>query len=174
MAEQTIGGFFQGDHTEIDAIFVDLQRDLGSAAENAAEKRASLLARFDQFDARLERHILWEEEILFPAVESKNAMLAAGPGRVMRMEHEEIRRWKGEARLALAGPLTPRELEQAAQALGRMFAILKDHNLKEENVYYPLADEMFGPAEVEEILRRVRRIELPQLPGGAGTRGGSP
>lgn len=66
MAEQTIGGFFQGDHTEIDAIFVDLQRDLGEAAENAAEKsaekRASLLARFDQFDARLERHIRWEEE----------------------------------------------------------------------------------------------------------------
>jgi hypothetical protein len=57
-----------------------------------------------------------------------------------------------------------------------MFAILKDHNLKEENVYYPLADEMFAPAEVEDILRRVRRIEPPQLPGsgGAGTRGGSP
>jgi regulator of cell morphogenesis and NO signaling len=156
MAEHTIGGFFQRDHAEIDAICVELQRSLRSA--NAAEKRPALQALFDQFDTRLERHIRWEEEILFPAVESKESMLAAGPGRVMRLEHEEIRRCKGVARRALGtDPLTAHEVQQAAGALEQMFAILKDHNGKEEHIYYPMADEMFGPDEVEQILRRVHQ-----------------
>ena len=159
MAEHTIGGFFQRDHSEIDAIFAELQRGLRSADEGVAEKQPVILAQFDRFDARLERHIAWEEEILFPAVESKNPMLSAGPGQVMRMEHQEIRRWKGEARRALeAAPLTVTAVEQAAGALERMFGILKDHNLKEEHVYYPLADEMFDAAEVEKILGRVKKM----------------
>lgn len=148
-SERRIGTYFQRDHEEIDVIYGYLRRDV-------AQKLASAAGLFEEFNERLERHIRWEEEILFPAVEQHSPMTAMGPGRVMRMEHEEIRRLKGAAGEALRSA-TP-DYQRAAAHLDRMFEILKAHNYKEEGVYYPMSDQIFTEQQAQELLRRVRSL----------------
>jgi len=156
--EKRLGAYFARDHDEIDVLFAHLQSDLAAAISNPPGG-AWLVESFDEFDSRLERHIRWEEEALFPAVEGKASELALGPGRIMREEHEHIRKHKAAARLALAGgKREPAELEAAVKSLERMRQILLDHNLKEEAVYYPMSDELFSPAETVQVLARVRAL----------------
>jgi regulator of cell morphogenesis and NO signaling len=162
-SEEELGAYFARDHDEIDVLFDHLHSDVAEAASRLPGG-PGLFGSFDEFDARLERHIRWEEEVLFPAVEEKAPDLALGPGRVMREEHERIRKHKSAARLALAGGERDRAaLDAARRSLEQMRDILIDHNLKEEAVYYPMSDEMFSPAEAASLLARIRAISL----GGA-------
>src|SRR5690348_904548 len=80
---RTISRFFQGDHDRLDALlqsFQTLKRHNFSKAKEA----------FMQFKSGLERHIRWEEEILFPLWEDKTGMSDGGPTFVMRQEHRRI------------------------------------------------------------------------------------
>ena len=86
-----IFNFFEKDHREIDALFLDLR----------FKELPEYLSIFEEYDRRLERHIIWEETILFPALAQKNPMFREGPIRVMLMEHQEIRREKS---LGAQGP----------------------------------------------------------------------
>jgi uncharacterized protein (DUF2249 family) len=150
-SEPAIGEYFARDHDEIDVLFGHLRADVAVGAP-----AARLIREFDEFNARLERHIRWEEVILFPAVEAKSPMLAQGPGRVMRMEHQDIRQWKAAASHELRA--APPSLARAAEALGTVLQILLDHNRKEEHVYYPMSDEIFRSEEAADLLRRVREL----------------
>lgn len=152
-----ISAFFGRDHDEIDVLFSHLRADLAKP-DPGPEDLASARRQFQEFDSRLDRHIRWEEEILFTAVERKSPDLAIGPGRVMREEHERIQAQKAAAGRCLAQG----DSGGAGRALQAVLAILLDHNLKEEAVYYPTSDDLFSPAEVAEILRRIRSDK----PGG--------
>jgi iron-sulfur cluster repair protein YtfE (RIC family) len=46
---------------------------------------------FLSFKSELERHIIWEEDILFPVFEKKTGIKDGGPTSVMRMEHIQIK-----------------------------------------------------------------------------------
>jgi uncharacterized protein (DUF2249 family) len=154
--ETTISAYFERDHDEIDTIYGFLRRDLDGDVRNAV----SLAALYDEFSVRLERHIRWEEEILFPGVEEKMPHLAEGPGRVMRLEHVDIRKLKGSAGTIFhqTSP-KPDAFDAAAGLLDAMASVLIDHNRKEEAVYYPMADQVFGRGEAAELLRRVREMK---------------
>lgn len=157
--ETTIRVYFSRDHEEIDGTFHHLLQELKRAAADPDHvvKTAELL--FDEFDERLERHIRLEEEILFPAVERKAPHLAQGPGRVMRMEHEQIRKLKSDARDYLRMSLARRgSLEHAVSSLESVLAVLLDHNGKEEAVYYPMSERLFTPTEMREMLSKIQRI----------------
>lgn len=140
--ECDVQGFFEVDHREIDAIF----RSVDFLSQKEAE------AGFREFDRRLERHIRWEEEILFPAAAQAAPELEAGPLRVMRLEHEEIRREKAAAAAALSAGDGPRAASHA-QAMARFLA---EHNIKEEQVLYPACQELVPSAERERIMSRIR------------------
>lgn len=152
--ETEVGSYFGRDHDEIDAILGYLRKDL-----RVGDPHRTAARLFDEFDARLERHIRWEEEILFPAVERGESFLAEGPGRVMRLEHEEIRRLKAIAAKHLheESP-TADGVARAAEAIEGMTSVLVAHNHKEESIYYPTADQLFGGEEAGEILARVRAL----------------
>jgi iron-sulfur cluster repair protein YtfE (RIC family) len=84
MQTQSINQHYTEDHQHLDDLFYDFQR-LKSSDRRSAEKA------FYEFKAGLERHIVWEEEILFPAFEERLKHLHDGPTAVMRLEHKEIR-----------------------------------------------------------------------------------
>ncbi|MBI4423599.1 MAG: hemerythrin domain-containing protein [Elusimicrobia bacterium] len=142
MTNDLISTFFEQDHREIDALL--------SAVPFETPKDA--LAKFQEFDCRLERHIGWEEGILFPAVSAKEACLEPGPIRVMKLEHAEIRREKAAALVAL------REGRGAASKghVQAMLAVLKGHNMKEEQILYPACDNLLTPAERAAVFQRLR------------------
>ncbi|HET6204163.1 MAG TPA: hemerythrin domain-containing protein [Planctomycetota bacterium] len=152
----TITDFFQQDHREID----DLYRD---ALERAREgEPAHALATFDEYDRNLERHIRWEEDLIFPAFEEASGLHGEGPTEVMRAEHREIRVLKQRLRAEIAvlrgradgsAPLwrTARSLEK----------ILGEHNAKEETVLYLACDQGVPRGKRLGILRRVAGEKAP-------------
>lgn len=93
------------------------------------------------FIEAMERHFSFEEENLFPSLESA-APMAAAPAGVMRMEHRQMRHLLGEL-------LATTEARDKAGCLGlleSLHLIIQQHNAKEESILYPLADRALGAA----------------------------
>ena len=139
----SIAGYFENDHVRLDRRFKEFQDTKRSDFARAA-------ADFAEFKAGLERHIGWEEEILFPGFEDKTGMHNTGPTAVMRMEHRLIKRFLQEIAQKLARQDTDTDSEESGlrQTLG-------EHNRKEEQILYPAIDEMLNPAERASAFARM-------------------
>jgi len=136
--------FFMNDHREIDAIF---QKAVAAPLEQAEPL-------FSEFRKRLERHIRWEEEVLFPAAEARSPFLGAGPSHVMRAEHREIRSLLENIQGRLAGA----ELSGAHDLMLVLRSVLAEHNGKEEKIYYPESESSISAEEWAELRRRIAQI----------------
>lgn len=135
---RTISGFFEKDHDEIDAIL---------AAADFSDPAAAL-PRLREFDRRLERHIAWEEESLFPAAARADQGMTGGPVAVMKMEHAAIRKTKTQALERLAAG----DAAGARVAVDEMLSILTSHNMKEEQILYPACDQILAATEVSRLI----------------------
>ena len=129
--------FFEKDHREIDSLFLDLR------FKALAEYRGI----FEEYDRRLERHIVWEETILFPALAEKNPMFKEGPIRVMLIEHKEIRQEKA----AIIQALKKADLAGAKTHEKALASVLSHHNAKEEQVLYPACDRFLEDKDIESV-----------------------
>jgi len=129
----SIREFLIDDHRHCDDFF--------AAAEQAVERgdAAAAAAAFAQFSAALLRHFQAEEQTLFPAFEARTGM-TMGPTRVMRMEHEQMRGLLEVAAEALAAGDVEEFLGQGESLL----IMMQQHNMKEENVLYPMCDQQLA------------------------------
>ncbi|HKC94573.1 MAG TPA: hemerythrin domain-containing protein [Nitrospira sp.] len=146
MSMNTISVFFQQDHDRLDALFQSFQALKRHDVEKATEA-------FKEFRGGLERHIVWEEDLLFPLWEEKTGMSDGGPTFVMRNEHRQIKELL-EAIHNKVAEHNP-DSDQEEQAL---LKLLGSHNLKEERVLYPSIDQVTTPEECENIFQKVRQI----------------
>lgn len=87
------------------------------------------------FQNELEGHFRTEEEVLFPAFEAATGM-SGGPTQMMRHEHAQMRDLLGQMRDALAG----RDGTAFAGAAETLLIFMQQHNMKEENILYPMCD----------------------------------
>ena len=85
----------QRDHHELEKILRDAARMVDDEERERAEHT------FDEFRARLERHMRMEEDVLFAPFEREQGLTARAPTFLMRLEHVEIGRLVEELRLAL-------------------------------------------------------------------------
>lgn len=144
MNTATIAQHYSEDHDRLDELFRRFQTLKHS-------DRPSALAAFQEFMAGLERHIVWEEEILFPAFEQKTGHVG-GPTEVMRWEHREIRGFLE----AIAGKLTRNDGDTASDEAG-LLSVLGPHNQKEEGILYPTIDQVTGADERAEIFAEMSK-----------------
>lgn len=124
-----IHDFMRDDHRHCDDHFVAVE---AAVVENDWERARSEWARFN---AALLRHFEMEETVLFPEIEAATGM-AGGPTEVMRMDHEQMRAMSGMLETALQDG-------DADAFLGHsqaMMVMIQQHNMKEEQVLYPMAD----------------------------------
>lgn len=135
MQTQSINQHYTEDHQHLDDLFYDFQR-LKSSDRRSAEKA------FYEFKAGLERHIVWEEGILFPAFEEKLNHLHDGPTALMRLEHKEILEYLE----AIARKLANEDFETDEDTTG-LKMVLCPHNHKEEGMLYPMMDQLFNEQE---------------------------
>lgn len=142
MVDEMISDFFKKDHDEIDALL--------SAVDFDRPKEA--LPLFAEFDRRLERHIVWEEDILFPAAARLAPPLAHGPIAVMLEEHILIRKDKREALERLRAGDGP----GAKRCVAAMLEVLGGHNMKEEQILYPTCDRVLAGAQAARVMDVVR------------------
>ena len=142
----TIVEFLSNEHRCCDESF--------AATEEAAQTGDLLRCRTDfrQFQAAMEHHFEKEESILFPAFEqaSGNTM---GPTRVMRLEHRQMRETLAE----MDGALASGDLEDFLGQAETLLILMQQHNIKEEQILYPMCDQFLGGA-VESVLQAMRDL----------------
>lgn len=94
-----------------------------------------IVAEAQGFEAAMEHHFRFEEETLFPPLESALPG-ATGPTTVMRREHRQMRQLLCEL-LVAAGA---RDSSECLGLLETLHLSIQQHNAKEEAILYPLAD----------------------------------
>jgi iron-sulfur cluster repair protein YtfE (RIC family) len=128
-------------HKHCDEIFANAEEACASGDWDTGEKAFALLV--DQ----LEAHFRSEEEVLFPAFENATGM-TSGPTEVMRGEHRQMRDLLAQMRDALAA----RDGEVFDGGAETLLILMQQHNMKEENILYPMCDSALGSSDVGAAL----------------------
>lgn len=146
MSEQKITSFYAHDHDQLDKYFQNFQglkkKDYAQAKEN-----------FKKFKFGLQRHIAWEEEILFPLFEEKTGMKDGGPTEVMRQEHRQI-----EQALEVLHKKVQRQDPKSDLEEDLVWDLLKQHNMKEESILYPAIDQSISEKERQNVFGKMNAL----------------
>lgn len=115
--------------------------DLFVAAEDAVQRGdwAAATAAFSRFDDQMKAHFEAEEGVLFPTFEAASGM-SDGPTQMMRYEHEQMRSLLGQ----LAAACSARDGDSYAGVAETLLMLIQQHNMKEENILYPMCDQALG------------------------------
>jgi len=142
----TIVDFLGGDHRACDDLFA-------SAEVAVAQKNwDSARSLFERFQTAMAHHLAMEEEVLFPAFEARTGM-RTGPTEVMRMEHAQMRGLLQE----MAGAVTNADESRYLGLSETLNMLMQQHNLKEENMLYPMSDQVLGD-ERDSLIRAMQAI----------------
>lgn len=148
----TITEFLAAEHRACDDGF--------AATEDAAHAGdlTRCRANFQRFLAAMEHHFQKEEAMLFPAFEQATGN-TMGPTRVMRLEHQQMRETLAEMSGALAGG----DLENFLGQAEALLILMQQHNIKEEQMLYPMCDRFLGGA-VGSVIQALRDLPAGGLP----------
>jgi iron-sulfur cluster repair protein YtfE (RIC family) len=148
MNDQTVQVSFAHDHDRLDQLLETYRRL--KRVDFAQAKQA-----FREFKFGLQRHIIWEETILFPLFEEKTGMRDRGPTAVMRAEHREI----GQRLEALHDKVRRQDVDSDREEEALLEALFA-HNQKEENILYPAIDRLSSAEEKAAAFKTME--ELPE------------
>lgn len=143
---QSISEFMGKDHDRLDDLF-NQYKGFKNTDQNKANEN------FSEFKLGLEKHIVWEEDILFPLFELKTGMFNMGPTVVMRMEHESIKHILTNISTKLI-----QSRIQTDELDGDLIRILSEHNNKEENILYPTIDSLLNDEEINDVFVKIKNI----------------
>jgi hemerythrin-like domain-containing protein len=120
-------------HTQCDDVFARAEAaaergDWAACAQSATAFRDDVLA-----------HFAVEEDTIFPAFEAATGM-TEGPTRVMRGEHVQMR----DLMAALVAAADASDAEAFSDAAETLLILMQQHNMKEENILYPMCDQTVG------------------------------
>ena len=141
----TIAEFMAAKHKACDDEFA-------VAEENALDGNWSKAeATFNAFRNGMAQHFQIEEDILFPALASAGG--PSGPVQVMLMEHTQIRGLLDE----MAAAVTEKNEQEYSGLSETLLIVMQQHNHKEENILYPIMDQILSK-EREALLVRMQAI----------------
>jgi len=130
------------DHKECDDLFVEFENNI--AAENWTE----LANTWKQFSERLAMHLQMEESALFPEFEAATGM-TQGPTAVMRAEHIQIRSLLAEMEYGIEN----KDSDQCQGVAETLMIMIQQHNMKEEQMLYPMCDQHVDSERVLSIMK---------------------
>ena len=142
----TILEFLGGDHRTCDDLFASAEEAVGQKNWGSAQ------TQFDQFQSAMLHHLAMEENVMFPAFEAHTGN-TMGPTQVMRMEHEQMRGLMQE----MAHAVEKTDYEGYLGLSETLNMLMQQHNLKEENMLYPMADRVLG-GEIDSLIRSMGAI----------------
>ncbi|MBF0461576.1 MAG: hemerythrin domain-containing protein [Magnetococcales bacterium] len=141
----TLVGFFIRDHRHCDTLYAEAEN---AANEGETARMADICHRFL---VAMTHHFRMEEEGLFPAFEEKTGM-RQGPTMVMRSEHEQMRGLMRQMHQAA----DTEDADLLLRAGGTLLFVMQQHNVKEEQMLYPMAEAHLRPAE--PLLKEVQQL----------------
>lgn len=137
----TIKAFMQDNHRHCDELYTTAEAAVAEQDWNRADQAWKAFTR--EFDTHITER---EEGQLFPALEAVNG--PAGPIAVMRSEHEQMRALVTQMDEAL----TARDMEQFLGLGETLMMLTQQHNMKEENILYPIMDQFIAD-EADKLLQ---------------------
>jgi iron-sulfur cluster repair protein YtfE (RIC family) len=141
---ETITSHLAGDHARCDALFAQALKCV------AASQWSEAAVEFAGFGYALERHLVMEERIVFPAFE-KAVRSTTGPTSIMRSEHLRIR---GIVQ-RLSDSVDERDAKQFFDHADTLRITLQQHGEKEEGVLYPMIERLLGARQCELVASMV-------------------
>ena len=96
-----------------------------------------------------------EETVLFPTLEEISGM-RQGPTQVMRMEYQQMRNPLARMSEAVSNG-DPEEILEVGET---MMILMQQHNVKEEGVLYPMADQHLASYR-EELIELMDAVAIP-------------
>jgi hemerythrin-like domain-containing protein len=109
-------------------------------------------AKFNEFRDATENHFSMEEGILFPKFEQRTGQ-TMGPTQMMRMEHTQMRQLLADMEAAVAHEDDERYLGLSET----MMMVMQQHNMKEEQMLYPMTDQVFS-GDAEATLQEMKML----------------
>lgn len=143
---ETISSVFSSEHGHCDELFSKTEAYVHAHDWDKAQ------ASFDDYVQAMGRHFSKEEDVLFPAFEQRTGA-SSGPTRVMRLEHQDMRQLLKE----MEEDLQAKNAEHFLGLSETLLIMMQQHNYKEENVLYPMADKVLA-GDQADILARTRAV----------------
>jgi len=128
---EMISTYLTDDHHLCDDLFSNAEEVVAQSDWASSQKK------FAEFQCSLEHHLSMEENELFPAIEQHTGS-AMGPTQMMRQEHTMMRELLQE----MASALQDENQEQYLDLSETLLIMMQQHNMKEEQILYPMADQM--------------------------------
>ncbi len=142
---QTIAKYMSTDHRACDEAFAIAEQAVLASNWNDAE------TAFNKFRTELARHFRMEEEQLFPALVSAGG--PGGPVQVMHMEHAQMNTLVEQ----MASTVACHDAQGYGGLSETLLIVMQQHNLKEEQILYPIADNILS-AQREALLGRMQAV----------------
>lgn len=141
----TIRDFMEQDHERVDRALMEF-------TEIARSDPARKLELFRLLRAGLERHMGWEETVLFPCIERRSGMHMPGPSALVRFQHQQIK-----ALLEKLSTQIIRRDQGTEESQKALAALLSLHGEEEKKVLYPWIDLCLCEEEQEEALEKMKQ-----------------
>ena len=139
----SIEGYMSVDHRKCDEIYAEMEDSIVRQDwEDAAVK-------FNDFNIVLRRHLGAEEEVMFPAFEEATGIVQ-GPTQVMRMEHAQMK----ESLEQIRDAIEQENYRRLTGQLETLMILMQQHNMKEEQMLYRMADEVLRD-HVSEVIQKM-------------------
>lgn len=141
-----IAAFMRDDHRNCDHHYAQAEAAL------LAKDSAKAQAEFAEFSHATLRHFDMEEKELFIQFEQRTGM-SGGPTQMMRYEHQQMRGLLDSMQTALNEGRTDDFF-----GIGEsMMIMLQQHNMKEEQILYPMIDRALA-ADAETIIETLKAL----------------
>jgi iron-sulfur cluster repair protein YtfE (RIC family) len=142
-APRSVAAYMQWDHDKMDDLLERTMHDI------ACENWRGALVCLGEFSEGLRRHIEIEERVLFPRFESATGTHVAGPTERMHEEHKQII----QAVECMVTALHARDADDVENWYVNLLAVFVEHNMREEQIVYPLVDRALTPPARDSLLR---------------------
>lgn len=162
-------GILKHEHEIIQLVLGRAEREASAIRAGGVVDTDTVAEMLDFFRTFVDTcHHAKEERLLFPALAGHGMPPGAGPVAVMLAEHEQGR---GHVRAAAAALERVRSGETgAAEELGdqlNAFAcLLRNHIFKENNVLFPMADQVLAATEQASLVTAFDRVEAEEMGEG--------
>lgn len=137
--ETRLADYFASDHKDCDEKWVRVEELLGDGDDDALKQA------WQDFDQTTRRHLAMEEDVMFPAFEASSGMGQSGPTVVMRMEHEQMRALLDQ----IGFNIEEGDTDEALDLGDALHMLIQQHNIKEEGMLYPMAENVLAGEWVE-------------------------
>ena len=137
--------FLTADHKECDETFALMEDAVADNSDDA-------LLKFEKFYDDLNNHFSMEEIVLFQAL-GQVSTIADNPAKLMEMEHEQMRELLSKMRNALE----QKDKDKFFSASETLMILMQQHNMKEEQILYTLAQQHLSD-DADHLISRMRSV----------------